>query len=198
MLQAFKDQVETEVQIVYGRHSLIDQHGEKDQAALTDRVFAIVSKAIVNTPAERPKVAITRTDLMSRIFPDVPGDAEWIEQDDPELAEAIYKQLDTDVWRLLNVKDDGPVQQRLNGETGMLLCQTSKTRTRLQGAYVTRNLKCVLEDYSAPAQKKVKAAADAHAALMAQAIERIPEHSASAPFATSSSLARDVRHEQRT
>ena len=64
----------------------------------------------------------------------------------------------------------------LNGEHGLLLCRTRKSYNKPIGVYVTRNRKCLLEDYSADARKEVERAVNRHEALMALAMSRVPEH----------------------
>lgn len=170
-----KQRVETAQYIAYGQHKLVTSEGEPDQEALIQKVFEIVKDAVVERPSERKK-AVPRSQFMSQIFSKIPGKAEWIEQGDPELAEELYKKLDSDIWRVLNVDPGGPVQAKLNGEHSMLLCRVDANRNHEAHAYVTRNRKCLYEDYSAKARAAMKRVHDRHAALMAQAIDRVPEH----------------------
>ena len=173
------ERVETAKYAAYGQHNLVTSDGEPDQEALIQCVFEIVKDAIVEKPSERAKKAVTRPEFMEQIFPKVPGKAEWIEQEDPELAEALYKSVDSDIWRLLSVNPDGPVQSMLNGrgDDSTLLCRVDQSRAREAHAYVTRNRKCLYEDYSAKARAEIERATNKLAGLMAQAIDRVPEHS---------------------
>jgi hypothetical protein len=170
-----KERIESAAYVAYGQHDLVTKDGEPDQEALIQQVFDIVSVAVVERPSERAKNGVSRASFMDQIFPKVPGKAEWIDQEDPELAEGVYKSLDSDIWRLLNVNPDGPVQAMLNGEKSMVLCRVDASRTHEAHAYVTRNRKCLYEDYSAKARAAIERAVNQHAALMAQAINRIPE-----------------------
>lgn len=165
-----------EVAKLYGKRKLVDDEGRLDRDALAELILPIVSMAVVDTPAERARVAVPRSAFMAAIFPEVVGEAEWVEQEDPELAKLIYGRVDSDLWRQLSDTPDGKVQARLNGEQGVMLCRTRKESKRGETAYVTRNYKCIVEDVSMPARKKIANAAARHGALMALAIERVPEH----------------------
>jgi hypothetical protein len=172
-LQTLDERATTEAKVAYGVAGLVDEHGEKDWPTLVDKIYVIVSEAVVDLPGERAKVAISKDRIISQVFPKLPGPADWIDQSDAELAEKAYGKISADVSRVLRLTDDGEVQSRLNGDRGMLLCKTKKAP---QSYYVTRNLKCITEDYAEPSAKRVKSALDNHAALLALAMERLPEH----------------------
>jgi len=174
-----EERVENGRYVAYGQHSLVTEDGEPDTEALIQRTFDIVVKAVVERPTERKTKVVTRTDFMDQIFPKVPGREAWSSEDDPELAEKVYGKLNTDIWRLLDVSPTGPIQSMLNGEHSLLLCRVDGSRLKEAHAYVTRNRKCLDEDYSFKARMEIERAVNKHAALMAQAIDRIPEHAAS-------------------
>ena len=172
------ERIEAARYAAYGAHGLITPEGEIDQDALIEKVFDIVKDAIVEKPGDRKKKVVTRSQFMERIFPDVPNEAEWADENDPELAKGVYKALNGNIWRLTHVAPDMAVQAKLNGEHGLLLCRY-EPRGKEQGAYVTRNRKCLYEDYSASARAAIERAVNQHNALMIQAMDRVPEHAQS-------------------
>ena len=177
--QSLRERVNAARYAAYGVAGLVTADGEPDQQALIDQMFPIVVKAVVEKPSDRKDMIVYRPAFMEAIFPDVPNEHSWVEEDDYDLAEGVYKSLDSDIWRLLSVHPDGPIQAMLNGEAGLLLCRTKSNYKRPQGVYVTRNRKCLLEDYSADARKAVERAVNQHEALMALAMGRVPEHAKS-------------------
>src|SRR5262252_2252097 len=92
-LQTLKERTETQTMVVYGQHGLIDETGGKDWPQLVDKIYAIVSRAIVELPGQRAKVAIPKTEIISQVFPKLPGPTDWVDEDDPELAEQTYGKI---------------------------------------------------------------------------------------------------------
>jgi hypothetical protein len=176
VLATAKERAVPLVAAIYGRRGLLDETGEVDRHTFTDIVLELVLTAFVDQPKERANVAITRPQYMARLFPEVPNEAAWPEQEDPEVAAEVYNQIDTAIWRLLDVAPSGPIQSRLNGEQGLMLCvQKQKTR-RPAAVYVTRNAACIVDDVQGPANKSLERAALRAASLATLAIERVPEH----------------------
>jgi hypothetical protein len=166
-----------EVRKIYKGRDMLDEAGELDRMLLANHVLDLVVTAVVMTPKDRSQVALTRPQYMAKLFPEVPGENAWLEREDPELAAEIYNQIDTAIWKLLDVGPTGPIQSRLNGEQGLVLCrQTQKTR-RPAAVYVTRNPACIVDDVQGPANKSLERASVRAAALATLAIERVPEHS---------------------
>jgi len=121
-------------------------------------------------------VAITKSGLMQAAFPKVAGPDAWDEQPDPLLAAGVYSRLMGTVWRLVNDDATGQIQQRLNGDHGLILCRTNKTPSGEWGVYVTSNISCVIMDFSGPHKAKLKKQTDNFAANLAMATSRMPEH----------------------
>lgn len=170
-----KERIDTAVALAYGQQGYM-KDARPDQGPLGDVIFDLVVKAVVAKSAERGAKAITRTALLATAFPQVPGPEAWDEQDDPELAEGVYKRLDSIVWRLVNPDHTGQLQERLNGEYGLVLCRTTATPGKQPGVYVTRDLQCLVMDFAGPHKAKLKKEADHFAANLVMATERLPEH----------------------
>jgi len=170
-LETLAQRVSREAKLAYGRANMLDEYGDRNTPLLASKIYDRIAKAVVESPGERAKVGIGKEAFMTELFPQLPGKTEWVDQADPELAEKTYNAIGADVSRAL--ASDGPVQARLNGNLGMLLC---RTRRHPNVYYVTRNLKCITEDYAEPSARRATAALESHAVLMALAIERLPEH----------------------
>jgi len=173
-----EDRVATATMVAWGRHGYLSDDGEPDLTKVTDLVYELVSKAEAKKKIERAKVGITRRALMEAVFPKVVGPEAWADEDDPEVAEGVYKALDSTCWRLTNTSPNGPIQNRLNSDHGVVLCRTKVNPHRTDAVYVTSDLGCLLEDAIKPQRDNQKKRADREAAFTAMLIERVPEHGA--------------------
>jgi hypothetical protein len=174
-LLPLKERIETGVEAAYEQHGY-STDGGIDRVALEDKVFALVSVAVVEKRADRAKLAVTRRSLMSSAFGQIPGPEAWAEQDDPEQAAGIYSTLDGILWRLVSDDENGKIQSRLNGEAGLILCRTKATPDKADAVYVTRDIQCLLADWSAPQKVRIEKQAKRMAKNLAMAVERQPAH----------------------
>jgi hypothetical protein len=173
-----KDVIETAVILAHAREGYVKPDGSVDNLARIKAVFPIVNAAVVEELKERTAKAVKRSDLVSQVFPNLPGPDEWGETDNPLLAEAVYGKIDSKVWNDVKIDTSGKVQQMVgvqNGTPAMVLCQTKITKDQLDAVYVTRNLKCILADNSARMKKAEKRKADQHAVNVGMWMERIPD-----------------------
>jgi hypothetical protein len=173
-----EERVVREVATILGRHGLVTPEGTKDVNAIADLVYPTISAAVAETPADRAKVGVTPTRLMEQFFEDVPGPAAWAEYDDEdaEFHKAVYQRVKGEIFRVLSVDPDGPVQDRLGTNGGLVLCRTPKKGGREEMAYVTRHRKAIDEDNNAPAVAAANRALAKAAARTALAVDRVPEH----------------------
>jgi hypothetical protein len=163
------------VELAYREHGYIDDGGERDLNAVEDKVFDLVSRAVVTRRAERGKLAVLRHTLVSTAFPNVPGPDQWAEQDEPEVAAGVYSQLDSTIWRFVDPGYNGRIQSRLNSGNGLILCRTTATPSKEAAVYVTKDLACLVEDFSGPHKAAMKKLADRFARNLAMATDRLPE-----------------------
>lgn len=160
---------------VCGRYGYITEEGEIDPTRVADKLFGPVSEARADKLTER-RVGLTRRKLVEIAFPDVAGPEAWDDEEDPDLAQALYKRLDSLCWRQTNIQPDGPLQSRFNSELGVVMLRTKTNPDKLDAVYVTRSVPCIMADLYKKQKADQKARADREAALTAMLIERIPEH----------------------
>jgi hypothetical protein len=161
-----------EALLAYANQGLLLDNGEPDRDGLAVRIYTgVVENCVVVTPGDRDKVYWTRSAMVRDLFG--LSKAAAAETADPPVARLVYDILDGDIWRLTNMDPDGPVQAQLNGEG--ILCRRQVSRKEA-GIYVTRNKRSLLEDFSAPQRKKIKAAMTKHSVMMELAVGRVPEH----------------------
>lgn len=172
-----KDRVDTAMAIAYGTHGYAKEDGEPDLDAIADRVYDPVSKAVAHKRTERESVMVTRRQLMALVWPKVVGQSAWADQEDPQVAEGVYNRLDGQIWRMITADSTGLIQTRLNdGGSGNILCRAKTAPRGEDGVYVTRDLACLLDDFSGPQRAAIKKASDRLATNLAMAIDRVPQH----------------------
>jgi hypothetical protein len=153
--------------------------GKIDQYKVADEIEPTVVGAIVKLEGERTKIGVTPTRLMEDHFSEVPRKEQVDGDDEDELdfIDAVYGATKLEVFRVLNITPDGPIQSRLatNG-SGLVLCRMKGKRGAEEVAYVTRNRKCIDQDNNQPALTAVDKAIAKAAALTGMSVERVPEH----------------------
>jgi hypothetical protein len=176
-LLTLKERIDKEVDAVYMRHNyLVD--GEPKRRLVEDKIYDLVSNAVVDKRADRGKLAVSRRQLMAVAFPQVPGPDAWAEQQEPDVAEGVYTRLDGFVWRLVSADRDGKIQARLNSDSGRILCRTRATPDKNDAVYVTSDLQCLLADFTSPQKDRITREATRFANNLAMAVDRLPEHAA--------------------
>jgi|GEM_PF-5204527 len=173
--QTLEERAATAYHEACGRHGYITEEGVIDPTRVADKLFEPVSKARADKLIER-RVGLTRRKLVEIAFDDVPGPEAWDAEEDPELAEALYKRVDSLCWRQTNIHPDGPLQSRFNSELSVVMLRTKTNPDKLDAVYVTRSMSCIMADLYKKQKADQKARADREAALTAMLIERIPEH----------------------
>jgi len=174
-----KERIDTAVAVVYGRSGRIDADGSPNLDSIADEVEEIVLGTKVEKPTDRVIKRAHRTEIMAKVWPDIPGKEAWSEQEDPELAAGVYGRLDGDIWRMLAPDESGLIQTRL-ASTGYVLCRWatgSKKSSPLDSVYITRNKTCLVDDYAGPLADQIRKLSDRLAANLAHvAMHRVPEH----------------------
>jgi len=175
----FEERVKYEKLAIFARRDMVTDTGTIDQHLVADEIEPTIVGAVVNVEGDRTKVGITPTKLMEDHFSEVPRkeQVETDDEDELEFVDAVYGAVKREVFRVLNIAPDGPIQSRLaNSGSGLVLCRMKGTRGAEEVAYVTRNRKCIDQDNNQPAFAAVDRAIAKAAALTGMSIERVPEH----------------------
>ena len=170
------ERVATAEAVAYGQQGYLTDEGEYDLPAISDVIYELVVQAVASKKNERAKVCVSRREIMDKVFPKVAGPEGWADEDDPDVAEGVYKRLDSACWRMTAMTPNGTIQQRLNSDHALVLCRTRVNPHRTEAVYTTRDLACLLEDAIKPQRANQKARADRDAAFTAMLIERVSEH----------------------
>ena len=173
-----KDVIAEAADLAYAAEGYV-KDDERDYVALTDAIYRKVSQARVNDLGERESKAITRGDLVAAVFSSLPGPGSFDEQENPDLAEAVYLTVEAKVWDLASPFHNGKVQQRVGERPDpLVLCRTVVGTDRVPAVYVTAALKCIRKDlgeYLAAQQRRIQRKA---ALNLAMVVRRLPEFGA--------------------
>lgn len=174
-----KERIDTAVAEAYGRSGRVHADGSVNLDPIADAIEEIVLGTKVEKPTDRATQRAPRTEMMAKIWPDIPGKEAWADEDDPDLAAGVYNRLDGDIWRMLSPDESGLIQARL-APTGYVLCRWatgSKKSSPLDSVYITRNRTCLVDDYAGPLADQIRRLSDRLAANLAHvAMHRVPEH----------------------
>jgi hypothetical protein len=169
-----RDDINAAVHLVFVQHGYIDTAGEKDLDAMREVIYEAVADAVVTRKTERGENAVLRDDVVMTTFAELP-DVE--DADDPDLADAVQKEITTSVWKALDAAPSGAIQRLLRDRMpGYLLCRTKVGKQAKPAVYLTTDLSCILEDYAGPVRKKVQSAATTYANHLALATDRQPQY----------------------
>jgi len=172
----FQEKVAAAEASLLAKQGYVKEDGEVDLRKIEDKLLTRLLDAEATTPTQRGAVAIPRAELMQEVYPGIPGPAEFAEEEDPALAEYLYGKLSTELWTMLSMNPTGAIQSRLNGEHQLVLCRR-KARTHVpESVYVTRNGKCIDEDYWEPEMTSLSRVLGKAARKAALVAERVPEH----------------------
>jgi hypothetical protein len=176
---SIEDRASLEKLSIFAKRSMLGVDGKIDQYKVADEIEPTILGALVKLEADRTKVGVTPTRLMEVHFPEVPKRSE-VQSDDEEvleLADRVYGGVKGEVFRVLNILPNGPIQQRLsNNGNGLVLCRMKGRKGAEEVAYVTRNRKCINTDNNQPALRAANTAIEKAAILTGMSIERVPEH----------------------
>jgi hypothetical protein len=168
-----RDEINAAVHLVFVQHGYIDAAGERDLEAMREVIYVPVSEAVVARKSERGVKAVLRDDVVTNTFGYLP-DVE--DEDNPELADAVQKEITSTIWKALDMAPSGAIQKMLKDRMpGYLLCRTKIGKQAKDAVYVTTDLGCILEDYAGPPRMKVRAAATSYANHLALATNRQPQ-----------------------
>jgi hypothetical protein len=172
------ERAKLEMLAIFARRQMLTD-GSIDQERIADEIEPTITSAVVQVEGDRSKVGVSPTLLMERHFSEVPSKdrIQTDDEDELEFVDAVYGNVKGQVFRVLNIMPDGPIQSRLaNNGSGLVLCRMKGKRGTEEVAYVTRNRKCIDLDNNKPAFKQVALAVTKAAALTGLSIDRVPEH----------------------
>ena len=126
--------------------------GQRDMTKMRAHAFEVLRGRKVITWKERVTNAVTRGDLIEQVFPSLPSPETFQEQDDPQLAEAVWDEISSILWNETRVSSTSPLQRYvgLSMGNGYVLCRTIVSKNKLDAAYITDDVRCIEADFVGP------------------------------------------------
>ncbi len=158
----------------YAAEGFVTDAGIRDTTRVREHVFEVLRPHKVLTWGEREDKAITRGAVTAQVFPGLPGPDTFSDQEDPQLARAVWVKVSSEVWSQLQPGAAGPVQQLVgrNMGNGYVLCRTKIGADSTDAVYITDNRQCIERDYLTPdnarLQRLFEATSDNRAMLIAR------------------------------
>lgn len=149
--------------------------GAKDRNAVGNGCLDCLRHHISHALDEREGNAITHGSIVGQVFPDVPGPQDWVHEEQPVLAKAVYDQISNNIGTLCKMDASGLVQKKVM-VTGMVLCHTYVTDDLVLAYYITDDLDCLVEDFDSHHKQKVAKVAKSYGKNIAMAASRLPQH----------------------
>lgn len=172
------ERAELEKLAIFARREMVTDD-KIDPWKVADEIEPTILQAVVEAERDRSKVGVSPTRFMDIHFPEVQKRSD-VEVEDPDvldLVDAVYSRCKNEVFRVLSIMPNGPIQSRLaNNGDGYVLCRMKGRKGAEEVAYITRNKKCIDADNNGPAYHAVNLAIAKAAALTGMSIERIQEH----------------------
>ena len=171
-----EDRADRLEEAAYLAHGYVDEEGLPSDQPVEDKAMAFVLTARCDARRDRERISHTRGQVVRHVWHMVPGPGQYLEQADPEAQEVLYNRLDKALFAMLDQNAHGPIQSRLNGEHGVVLCRTKATSEKgVWGFYVTRDWGCIAADMNAPDSKSIERAAKKKGRNAEMIADRIPE-----------------------
>jgi hypothetical protein len=183
------DAVEKGVHAQLVLQGYINAEGGIDWQQMRLKLYPLIYAAQVDKLSERGNKALWLQDAVEALFPSALSTAEeWAQEDDPEVAQEIWKDLMRKVWAQCSPNPTGPLQRMVRETMQMVLVranvgvitkdpESGKARQHVASLiYATRDMKCLIQDYQGLPQRQAKKAIKKAADYTAHAIHTVPEH----------------------
>jgi hypothetical protein len=159
--------------VLEGIDQAMEAQGYATRTDLNEAIYKIVEAAKATSKKARGAVAIHKDALMSKVFNTLPGPAEWGDEDDPALAEAVYMALRTRVWSACRV-ERGPIQIMLGDRNGHWLCRLGGLNG--DSVYTTADWDCLDLDVVSHVRDRFVGKAEKDGKVLSEMSRRLPEH----------------------
>ena len=174
----FEDRVAAGVLAAYeaeGYVKTVDGEPVKNNLALSEAVYDVVSQAKASTKAERLTVPVTRGTLAGKVFPNLAGPGSEA-YDKDELVRTVHTAVEQACWQEASTGHSKRVQ-RFVGERmpGYVLLRTKVGVDHIWAAYVSDSAELILLDLSGPLKDKIRRAAEDLAKNLGMVVNRKPE-----------------------
>src|SRR5262245_2485285 len=153
---AFDQAIRRGVHEAFVQVGWVQPDGSRDLTKFREAVFAAIKEARVTSRKDRGEKAITRGNLMAKVFPEISGPDDW----KTSLDQAVWIALDRGVWAETSPNANKALQRMVGIEygNGYVLCRTKVGQDRTEAAYITDNFACIEQDFVRPDNERVERA----------------------------------------
>lgn len=140
------------VHAAYAAEDYLQEDGSQDKGQVREHLFEVLRQAKVLSKKERSTKAISRGELVKRVFPHLPGPDDFEGAEDPQLALSVWKEIDRRLWTEAKPSADSMLQRlvAVNMGNGYVMCRTKVGADRVDAAYITDDRACIDEDFVKP------------------------------------------------
>lgn len=172
-----KAAIDNAVLAAYATEGYLTEDG-KDTERVRAQMLEVLRDRKVLSFSEREDKAVTKGAMTEKVFPSLPGPADFGEQDDPQLAKAVWDKIAAALWTEARPSASGALQ-RLVGVSmgnGYVLCHTKIGNDQTPASYITDDRTCIERDFIDPDNKALKRKADSIVANRELLILRQPKN----------------------
>jgi hypothetical protein len=147
-----KTVIEQAVSRAYEDAGYTSPDGTVDRVKIRERMFGILWARKVLTLADRAEKAVTRGQMITEVFPDLPGPESFSDEDDPVLSETVWSKIDSYLWGVASTAANSALQRLvgIEGGNGYVLVRTKVGKDRTSACYITDDPKCIQRDFEGP------------------------------------------------
>lgn len=128
------------------------EDGTRDAVKVREIIVETLRTRKVLNKKERAAKAVTRGAMVEAVFPGLPGPDSFADTNEPDMAQAVWSEVDKYLWSMTNASYSSAVQH-LVGQVmgnGYVLCRTKVGRDATWASYITDDVTCIREDFIAP------------------------------------------------
>ena len=136
----------------------IKQGGARDLDKMRQRAFSVLSNAKVLNKRDRAEKSVTKGSLVQQVFPELVGPPGFKGEEDADLAEAVWDEIQRVLWGEAKPDATGRLQILIGAQmgNGYVLCRTKVGNDRTDAVYITDDRQCIEEDFIYPEQSALE------------------------------------------
>jgi hypothetical protein len=128
---------------------LLQPNGRTNRALLRERLVKFLRGRIVTSRNDRDGKAANKGDLVREIFPTFSDSLAELRDNDPQLADTVWKKLADLLWQEASTGAQSAVQKLVERKlgTGYMVCRAKVGTGNLDSVYITSDWDCIRRDF---------------------------------------------------
>lgn len=172
------DVLKVAVDKAFSTEGYMKEDGTRDYDKMRHAAYSVISAAKVLNKRDRAAKAVTKGSLTRQVFPSLPDRDDLGDQDDPEVAEDVWTDIERRLWGEAKSDATGKLQILIGAQmgNGYVLCRTKIGDDTTDAVYVTDDRACIEEDLVTPENKALERRLRAVVNNRTMLIYRQPQH----------------------